>query len=142
MAKVVFDPVSFKTRYPEFALVPDAYLAECFEDATLYLSNSDCSPVRDLDRRRRLLYMLTAHIAQLSGALDLYAASGEGSSGGIGQVGRIASATEGSVSVSFDYGQVSGSYAWFVQTPYGAAFWQATSSLRGFRYVPRPTVWR
>lgn len=130
MAVVVFDAASFKIRYPEFSTVPDVLLSEYFGDATLYLSNSDCSPVQDVSRRSRLLNMLTAHLAYLGGALS--------ADGRPGPVGRVSSATEGSVSISTEYA-TPGTAAWFTQTPYGAAFWQATSTLRGFRYVPWPT---
>ena len=130
MTAVVFDPAAFKARYPEFAAVGDPTLAACFDEAGLYLSNSDNSPVQNLTRRATLLNMLTAHLAALGGALS--------SDGQPRPVGRISSATEGSVSASMEY-LAPGSSAWFAQTQYGAAFWQATSSLRGFRYIPQPT---
>lgn len=134
MAVVTFDPVAFKVRYPVFASVSDTLLEACFEEAGLYLSNSDASPVQNVARRQSLLWMLTAHIAYLGGTL---AADGQPR-----PVGRISSAAEGSVSASMDYVTATpGSGAWFNQTQWGAAFFQATTSLRGFRYVPRPTVW-
>lgn len=132
MTAVAFDPVAFKARYPEFASVSDTLLGSCFVEAGLYLSNADNSPVQDLTRRALLLNMLTAHIAYLGGALS--------ADGQTRPVGRISQAAEGSVSASMEYMQP-GTYAWFVQSQYGAAFWQATSSLRGFRYRPRPTVY-
>lgn len=134
MAVVVFNPTAFKARYPAFASVSDAYLQACFNESGLYLSNTDCSPVQDLTRREMLLWMLTAHIAYLSGALNP-----QGAAGGPNPVGRTSSATEGSVSVSLEYG-VPGTAAWFSQSQWGAAFWQATLSLRSFRYRPRPTL--
>ena len=132
MGVVVFNPTQFKARYPEFTSVADVTLAACFDEAGLYLSNKDCSAVQDLTRRALLLNMLTAHIAWIGGKLN--------PGGQPLPVGRTSSATEGSVSVSLEYG-VPGSQAWFLQSQYGAAFWQATTSLRGFRYRPRPTVW-
>ena len=131
MAQVVFDPTAFKARYPEFAAVSDSTLSACFTESGLYLSNADDSIVQDLTRRAMLLNMLTAHIAYLGGALS--------ADGQARPVGRVSQAAEGSVSASFEYLQP-GSHSWFTQTPYGAAFWQATSSLRGFRYRARPTV--
>lgn len=128
MAVVTFDPATFKLRYPQFASVSDFLLGECFNEATLYLSNADTSPVQDVTRRAMLLNMLTAHIAFLGGALNPGNAANP--------VGRVSSATEGSVSASLEYG-VPGTQAWFVQTQWGAAFWQATTSLRGFRYISR-----
>lgn len=130
MAIVVFDPAAFKVRYPEFVGVSDAMLSACFLEAGLYLSNSDVSPVQNIIRRTLYLNMLTAHIAYMSGTL---------SADGIPRpVGRISQAGEGSVSAGFEYG-TPGTQAWFVQSQYGAAFWQATTSLRGFRYRAQPT---
>jgi hypothetical protein len=132
MAVVTFVPADFKARYPVFASVSDALLTACFDESGLYLSNSDASPVQDVTRRRTLLWMLTAHIAYLGGAL---AADGRPQ-----PVGRISSAAEGSVSASMDYVTATpGSGAWFNQTQWGASFFQATTSLRGFRYIANPT---
>lgn len=130
MTAVVFDPAAFKARYPEFAAVGDPLLQACFGEAGIYLSNTDNSPVQNVTRRAVLLNMLTAHIAALGGALS--------SDGQPRPVGRVSSATEGSVSASMEY-LAPGSAAWFAQTQYGAAFWQATTSLRGFRYIAQPT---
>ena len=132
MAAVVFDPTAFKARYPEFAAVADATLAACFTEAGLYLSNADNSPVQNLTRRATLFNMLTAHIAFIGGKL---AADGMPR-----PVGRLSQAGEGSVSAAFE-GPPPGSAQWFQQSQYGASFWAATSSLRGFRYLPRATVW-
>ncbi len=129
MAVVVFDAANFKIRYPEFAGVADLVLSARFDEATLYLSNTDVSPVQDITRRTVLLYLLTAHIATIMGAL---------AGGTPGPVGRVSSATEGSVSIGLEF-NAPGTAAWFMQTQYGASFWQATSSLRGFRYIAQPT---
>lgn len=130
MPVVAFDAAAFVARYPEFSSVSPGALNAYFGEAGLYLSNSDNSPVQNLTRRAVLLNMLTAHIAALSGALSL--------GGEPVPVGRVSSATEGSVSATLEY-LTQGSAAWFTQTQYGAAFWQATTSLRGFRYSPRAT---
>jgi hypothetical protein len=133
MTIATFDPVAFKVRYPEFAAVSNAYLQACFDQAGLYLSNTDASPVQDIAIRTQLLWILTAHLAYLGGSLN--------PGGGALPVGRVSSATEGSVSASFDYGQFRpGSVAWFNQTQYGASFWAATVNLRGFHYIPQPTL--
>lgn len=135
MPSVTFNPTAFKTRYPEFAAVTDPMLQLYFDEATLYLSNGDGSPVGNLTKRAILLNMLTAHVAMLGGALS--------ADGMPRPVGRVSQASEGSVSASFeDVAPTPGSGAWFRQTQYGAAFWQATTSLRGFRYIPQCTVIR
>ena len=132
MAIVTFDPVAFKQRYPEFAAVPDPTLTACFDEAGLYLSNTDNSPVQNLTRRATLLNMLTAHVAYIGGLLS--------ADGMPRPVGRVSQASEGSVSAAFEgVPPTPGSGAWFQQSQYGAAFWQATSSLRGMRYIPCPT---
>ena len=130
MPVVIFNPTSFKARYPEFAAVSNNLLSECFNEAGLYLSNSANSPVQDPVRRGLLLNMLTAHVAYLGGALS---ADGQAL-----PVGRVSNASEGSVSAQLEY-MAPGTQAWFVQTQYGAAFWQATINLRGFKYIPRAT---
>ena len=53
-------------------------------------------------------------------------------------VGRITSATEGSVSVSTQFDVPPGSAQWFAQTLYGAEFWTATAAYRTMRYLPSP----
>jgi hypothetical protein len=79
-----------------------------------------------------LLNMLVAHISSLSGDLS---ADGQAQ-----PVGRVSQAAEGTVSASFEgVPPTPGTGAWFQQTQYGAAFWQATASLRGMRYRSRPT---
>ena len=132
MPAVVFDPAAFKARYPEFAAVANPTLAACFDEAGLYLSNTDNSPVQNLTRRATLLNMLTAHVAYIGGLLS--------ADGMPRPVGRVSQASEGSVSAALEgVPPTPGSGAWFQQSQYGAAFWQATSNLRGMRYIPCPT---
>lgn len=130
MGIVVFDPAAFKVAYPQFVTVPDGQLTNYFNLATMYLSNTECSIVTDVAKRSTLLSLLVAHIGFLSGALN---------PGGVpGLVGRVSGATEGSVSVTTDF-PANPNGAWFNQTSWGAMFWQATLSLRSFRYRPRAT---
>ena len=134
MAVVTFDPVEFKATYPEFAAVADLRLETAFMQAPLYLNNDDNSPVQNVATRKILLYMLTAHIAFLGGVLNVNSQPNP--------VGRVSQATEGSVSASLEYPtNAVPSMAWFSQTQYGAAFWQATTRYRSFRYSPRATVY-
>jgi len=122
MTVVVFDPVAFKQRYPEFDSLADALLEDYFVEATIYLDNTDRSLVVDVQIRRRLLWMLAAHIAAINSGTN-----GEGASG---LVGRISSASEGSVSVGVEGAPMTDANAWYMQTPYGAQYWQATSAYR------------
>jgi hypothetical protein len=126
---VTFDYSGWQSRYPELSSVSAPTANAYFAEAGLYLDNTPCSPVQDLTLRGVLLNMLVAHIAKLNSPLD------GGTSPDL--VGRIASATEGSVSVSADYGAPGGA-AWYSQTKYGAAFWEATRFLRTARYTPPP----
>lgn len=127
MGVVIFDPAAFKLRYPEFSPVDDALLQQYFTQATIYLDNTDFSRVSDLAVRAMLLNMLVAHIAFLySGA------NGQSPSG---LVGRIDSASEGSVSVHADMPGVTANSAWYMQTKYGADYWNATAPFRTFQYI-------
>jgi hypothetical protein len=87
-----------------------------------------------------LLGLLTAHVAYLFSMRD---AQGRPSDSGIIPpppiVGRISSASQGSVSVQaeFDANQ-NPSASWYLQTPYGAAYWSATAQFRTGFYVPGP----
>jgi len=125
---VSFNAATFQARYPEFSSLSPDVLALYFAEATLFLNNTAASAVTDLNVRALLLNMLTAHLAALFGGVNGQAATP--------LVGRVNSATEGSVSVSTDMGPVYNSQAWYVQTKYGAEFWAATSIFRRFRYVP------
>lgn len=127
MGVVIFNPTNFKARYPEFNTVSDAVLGMYFDEATLYLSNTERSIVQNVAIRTILLNMITAHISVLNSVIN-----GQQSSD---LVGRINSATEGSVSVSADYGAVTNSQAWYAQTKYGAEYWAATIRYRRARYV-------
>ncbi len=103
-----------------------------FAEAGLYLNNTDCSIVQDVNLRTVLLNMITAHIAFLGGLLT--------ADGQPRPVGRVTQANEGAVGASFDYPATTpGSGEWFAQSQYGIAFWQATTSYRGMRYFPQPT---
>ncbi len=124
---VAYNPTLFHARYAEFATVSDVVLGAMFTEAGLYCNNTDASPVSDPNERAMLLNMLTAHIAKLAGLI-----SPDGQSL---PVGRMSAAGQGSVSAGFDYA-VPGTAAWFAQTQYGAAFWQATSGYRGMSYRP------
>lgn len=131
-AIATWDYSKFTTMFPAFATNPSqATLQLYFDMAGTWLRNDGTGPVKNADMQQNLMFMLTAHLAQLFNGPD-----GTGSSG---IVGRISSATEGSVTVATEMESTLSS-AWFVQTPYGAAFWQATAAYRSFaRYLPGPT---
>jgi hypothetical protein len=106
---VVFDYSAWAARYPELASSVSQSLAQqYFNEAQLYCDNTPCSIVRNLCIRAMLLNMVTAHIAALNAPLN-----GEPSSP---LVGRINSATEGSVSVGTQLDMPAGSAQWYAQT--------------------------
>lgn len=128
MAIVVFDPATFKAAYPEFVAIPDARCTVMFTMAAqAILDNTDNSPVMALDYRTQLFWLLIAHM------LTLFAIGSDGSER---PVGRVDTATEGSVSVGFAYELPQGSAmaAWFNQTKYGALYWMMTAQYRSMRY--------
>lgn len=131
-AVATFDYDAWKARYPELAAQVDATLAgSYFAEATLYHRNDGTGPVSDAGQQLVLLNMIVAHIAAR------YLPQPAGSPPG-GLVGRISSASEGSVSVSTDMPSEPGTAAWFQQTRYGADYWAATAPFRTMRYVPSP----
>lgn len=126
---VVFDPVAFQAQFtPAFDTLSQAQLTNAFNTATLYLNNTSYSQVQDPVQLQQLLYLLTAHIAQL-----LYGINGQPPTG---LVGRVSDASEGSVSVGTDIGNLPFNAQWFAQTQYGFTFWQLTSIYRRARYFP------
>lgn len=127
---VVFDATLFKTAYPEFATVADAAVSRNFALATLQLTSTCSSRVQDANQREALLDLLTAHITAL--------ANGVNGQPPQGIVGRISQATEGSVSVAAEMEGATFSAAYYLQTKYGAQYWQATAKYRSMVYSPRP----
>lgn len=128
-AVATFNATDFKVLYPNWAAVPNLQLQGYFDIATIYLRNDGSGPVRTTSVQTTLLYLLTAHITQLTIGADGLGASP--------LIGRVNSASEGSVSVGSDYPSTPNS-AWFVQTPYGASFWQATAAYRMVHFFPGP----
>ncbi len=132
MASVVLDTAKFKTAFPEFATVPDARLTVLFGLSGALVDNTGTSPITDLDQRESILFYVLAHM------LTLYGSGVAGAVGGApnGVVGRLSSATEGTVSSSFEFNvPQSAGAAWWNQTQYGALYWMLTAQYRTFRYV-------
>jgi hypothetical protein len=130
MSVVTFNQGMFLSRYPEFTRV-SANLQSCFNEAQIYCNNTNNSPVIDTNYRALLLNMLTAHIAFI-----YFGASDEPASQ---LVGRITDAKQGSIEVKSEMSKNISDYeAWFMQTKYGASFWQASAGFRSFFYVGPP----
>lgn len=140
---VAFDYMAWAQRYPELSNVQQPQASACFDEAGLYFPNTTQNPAFERGTLLTLLNMVTAHIVWLTANRD---ADGNPSSTGTqpapAMVGRVSQASEGSVSVTTDYGMSGAggpSEAWFLQTRYGSAFWQATAGFRTMRYFARPT---
>lgn len=119
---VSFDYNEFITEYPEFTSVTQQVAKGKFDLACLILANTPTSIVCDLDERKTLLYLLTAHILFLQNR-------------GGGSVGAISNAHEGSVSVGYaNLGRLGQTY--FGQTQYGLLFWQMVKKYMSGFYVP------
>lgn len=120
---VVFDPDEFRLLYPSITAT-DEQLEMYFAMAETFLDNTECSIVKDLDARKTMLYLLVAHIALLSQQAEK----------GNPVVGRISNATEGTVSIGLDYGTMGNNERWYLQTPWGAMYWQLTKKYRSMVY--------
>lgn len=130
---VVFVPADFKAAFPAFATVADGALQMSFSIATLMLNNSCGSRVCDANLRESLLNLLTAHIAALT-----YGQNGQPAPG---VVGRISEATEGSVSVSAVMNTANQKGKdFYVQTQWGALYWESTARFRQALYIPAPVT--
>lgn len=138
---VEFNYANWIARYPEFTAVNSTLAQAYFDEASLYCWNNSSNPAFGDDVLPTLLNMLTAHIAWMNAPRDALgnpASSGQPASS---IVGRISSASEGSVSVQAEWkGSGSPSEEWYLQTKYGAAYWAATAQYRTARYAAQPTI--
>lgn len=125
---ITFDYAAWQAAYPLLATVPSADATGYFNLATMLFRNDGTSPAPTVAMQTTLLYLLTAHMAKL------FAPQSQGGQAA-GIVGRISNASEGSVSVQTEYSsQISDSQAFYIQTTYGALFWQMTAVFRTMRY--------
>lgn len=138
---ITFDLPTWTSLYPEFSACTAIQGQAWFNRASRIFANDAGNPAnRDAGAMSDLLYMLTSHIAWLSAPRD-----NNGNPAATGKppspiVGRINTASEGSVSVGAEWnGSGSPSEAYFLQTRYGAEFWQATTKYRRGFYVAHPT---
>jgi hypothetical protein len=116
---VVFDLREFQARFPEFR--ETIGLEGHFETATLLIGNSPAAAIQSTEKRKKILYLATAHVATLMGR-------------GAEITGQATSTSEGSISAGFAPLE-GGRAAFWEQTQYGALVWQATKARRSFIYV-------
>ncbi len=118
----VFNPSDFREAYPQFSKLTDEQLNWFFEMANGDLLDNSPSSCINLKTRKKLFYLLVAHFAELQNRID---------NGNSSLVGRVSSATEGSVSIGVDYNMGTGALEqWLKQTPYGATFYALTAKYR------------
>ena len=151
--QVTFSYPAWIAQFPEFSNVAESSIVQYYTDpstgqtltlgylglAQQYQRNDGGGPVTDAGQQLNLLNLMVAHIAQLyasqvNGQPDTESGSAQPSPN---LVGRINSATEGSVSVGLEM-PTTPAAAWFNQTKYGAAWWQMTAPYRTMRYLTPP----
>lgn len=126
MGEVVeFDVSEFRAIYPTFSSITDAQLEYFFAKAEMRINNTvnACVPY---NQRKIYLYLLVAHMAELQSRIN----AGNGN-----LVGNISGATQGSTSISVAIPPVSSGNYWYMQTPYGAEYWDLTKKYRSALYV-------
>lgn len=121
---VEFNVNKFRSLYPTLKSTDDQ-LNWYFVESAMLLNNTSKSCVKSLAEREVLLFLLVAHMAVLQQRIE----------GDNEVVGRVSSASQGSVSVTLDNGQTTLSDKWYQQTPYGSKYWALTSKYRSFLYV-------
>lgn len=129
---VSFNYAAWERLFPEFAYVTEETADLYFQMATTAHRNDAGGPVNDAGRQLTLLNLVVAHIAAL------FAPKKPGQDPAQPLVGRINSAGEGSVNVQADYGTVSTQQQWWVQTRYGAMYWELTKPYRSALAVIGP----
>jgi hypothetical protein len=138
---VPFVYADWVAEFPVFTAVSQLLAQSYFNRASNLFANDTCNPAFGAGILQQCLYLATAHIAQLNAPRDL-----NGNPASTGQpasplVGSITSAAEGSVNVGIEWkGSGSPSEAFWVQTSFGAEFWQATAQFRTMLYAPQPTM--
>lgn len=127
MPEVELSVAEWRKYYPQYSNVTDEQVEDLLIDATDYLDNTPLSVITNLDKRKRLIYLLAAHIAFLS----YKDARGNG---GESFVGRVGHAAQGSVSVSSGISNAPFHAEFFMQSPFGFMFWEKTKVYRMGRW--------
>jgi hypothetical protein len=136
--QVTFSFAGFQALFPQFFVAAPGFtpLTELqvtgpiLTLAEQYCRNDGGGPVCSAASQTNLLNLMVAHVAQL-----LFGSSTQPLSP---IVGRINTASEGSVSLGADFPDQEPSAAWYNQTQYGAMFWAATKQYRTGFYIPGP----
>jgi hypothetical protein len=135
------DYVAWQAQFPELGYIGYETAYEWYVTSDLFLRNDGTAPISTYARQQKAMFFLMAHLIALFGPQP-----GTGLPNGAtasnptgGMVGRVSTASEGSVSVSSEYAAANNeNAAWYAQTRYGAAYWQLINIWRRFRYMPGP----
>ncbi|HEY6030504.1 MAG TPA: DUF4054 domain-containing protein [Gaiellaceae bacterium] len=134
---VAFSFDAFVAQFPEMEPIGATLAQNYWTIATMMHANDGSGPIGNPAQQSSLLNMLTAHLAQLFAPRD--PAGNPAASGAPSPqiVGRISSASEGSVSVQTEalQGFTTAQASWLSQTKYGALYWAATAFARTARSV-------
>lgn len=143
---VTFDYPTWIGMFPEFSgLNPTLGQAYFMRATGSIIGNATSNPAFPDGNLPYLIYLATSHVAWLNSPKDANgnpAATGQPASP---LVGRISSASEGSVSVQVDYPLGTDSTAqekYLAQSKYGIELWDALAQYRTARYMARPTIVR
>lgn len=112
---VTFDYAAWSQAYPEFSNVTQQQIDARILPVANQAIAGFIGCVASAQDQTNFLWLMVAHLCMLN--------FGTAKSPATGLVGRISSATEGSVSVDVDF-TTSKAQAWYAQTTYGATFWQ------------------
>lgn len=142
MNPVTFSMQTWVAMFAEFAPLSAEQGQGYFNRASLICGNSAANPMNGDGILATMLYLLTAHIAWLNCPRDANGNPAQTGTPGQPLVGRVANASEGSVSVQVEWNSgadASSMEAYFTQTKYGAEYWAASAPYRTARYIARPT---
>ena len=140
---VTFVFTDWSAQFGQFAALAPGQAQGFFNRACNIFANSTTNPSFRDGTLQANLYLLTAHIAWLNAPRDENGNPAPSGQPAPPLVGRVNSASEGSVNVGLDMGDAnagSPSQAWYMQTPWGAEFWAATAGYRTMVYAARPTL--
>lgn len=125
--QVAFNYQAWTLLFPEFSALSQEQVLAWESVAETYVRNDGGGPVASANVQTNLLNFTTAHLCQIY--------LGSSTQGASALVGRINSATQGSVSVQAEM-QGPPAAAWWNQTKYGTAAWQLLAPYRTMRYMP------
>lgn len=138
---VQFDYPLFQQQWPAYAQIGQVLAQNFWDLATTLHANDGSGPVGNSTLQAKLLNALTAHLAQLYAPRDSAGNPAATGAPAPALVGRITSASEGSVSVSTEalQGFTTAQAAWLSQTQPGSFYWVATTQFRTMRMVGAPS---